>query len=98
MKAIVHKEQSLSGVNNKSLIIASNDLSWTDTSILGKGVKDNMLIARSSSYSLFFQPHQRLVSMKSNAFNLIEFLNINEILDLQCLFHGRFDYRFTMKA
>ena len=52
MKAIVHKEQSLSGVNNKSFIIASNDLSWTDTSILGKGVKDNMLIARSSSYSL----------------------------------------------
>lgn len=49
MKAIVHKEQSLSGVNNQSLIIASNDLSWTDTSILGKGVKDNMLIARSSS-------------------------------------------------
>ena len=25
--------------------------------------------------------------MKSNAFNLIESLNINEILDLQCLFH-----------
>lgn len=36
--------------------------------------------------------------MKSNAFNLIESLNINEILDLQYLFHGRFDYRFTMKA
>ena len=36
--------------------------------------------------------------MKSNAFNLIESLNINEILDLQYLFYGRFDYRFTMKA
>ena len=36
--------------------------------------------------------------MKSNAFNLIESLNINEILDLQYLFHGRFDYSFTMKA
>ena len=30
--------------------------------------------------------------MKFNAFNLIESLNINEILDLQYLFHGRFDY------
>ena len=35
--------------------------------------------------------------MKSNAFNLIESLNINEILDLQYLFHGRFDYLLRWK-